>query len=315
MAFRYPNSYSLGIMRPGNSSRQPLDIDPDVYLNRLYINARPRPVIWDMGDEVDSFGRRSRTCGPRLQESVPEMLLPPRMVASGRQDRPLRAADWASQQAGFLDEYGRRSAQIGIVRDRDDALPFSLAITELFRQLEAATKFYISFGKEYNEDIKQIKQYATKEILENLWIRKVRRARSPRVALQRQDEDRYTGNGFAEYEDRFAVWKRKICHALDGAITSRLDGESRHDHGSGTRHQSMVSMIDKIRTANRQLLPLLDTAWERQQLCRDLVTELELLKDLVNPGESSSKSVQNNVNLTNEDNGDIGDIGNTAALW
>ena len=192
------------------------------------------------------------------------------------------------------------------MRESDDALPFSLAITELFRQLEAATKFYASFAKEYNEDIKQIKQYATKEILENLWIRKVRRARKPRAGLRTQDEDRYTGNGFAEYEDQFAVWKRKICHALDGAITSSLDGESRHDRSSRTRYQSMVNMVDKIRTANRQLLRLLDTAWKREQLCRELVTELELLKDLVNPGENKSKNLQNNGDEAKEDSGDNG---------
>lgn len=304
MGFRYPYSYSFGILRPNNSARQPPDLDPGVYLNRLYINPRLRPIILNVDDNVGSTVPRSTNRGLRFQDPAPEMYSPvSRMDLRGRQNRPLRGSALVPHELGVVDEHGSQSARTGTMTRRDDVLPFSLAIKELYHQLEAGAEFYASFDSEYEKDIVRIKTYATKEILENLWTRKVRRARNPRSALQDQDRDRYIDNDFAEYEDQFAVWKRKLCHALDGAIASRLD-EGRQDERNSTRHQSMVRMIDKIRTANRQLLPLLDSAWKRQVLCKDLVTELDLLKDLVTSGGRGSKRLSNTASNSSAANGE-----------
>jgi hypothetical protein len=267
-----------------------MEFDPDLHLSRLYINPRARPVIWGMDDEVDNF------CPGGTREPRYAFAPASRVVSRGR-DRPLRGRDLTSQQAEAVSDYGRGSGRATVGRERDDSLPFTLAVAELFRQLEAATAFYIAFGKEYSDDIKKIKQYATREILENLWIRKVRRAKNPTGESQNQDEGRYAGTGFPDYEDQFAIWKRKVCHALDGAIASSLDTGNSNDRSGGARQQSMARMIDKIRTAHRQLLPLLGAAWKREQVCRDLVTELKLLRDLVNPGQTITRT------QTNQDSG------------
>lgn len=275
MAFRYPYGYSMGIQRPANRSRQVLDTDPDVYFNGLYINPRLGPVMWGMSDEVSSFSSRPRDRGLRYQDLAPEFLPGSRMRVRGRQNRYVTDPAFASPQLGYIDERVNRSVQTGTVRETDDVLPVSLAIKELFYQLEAAAKFYTNFGKEYEKDIALVKKYATKEILENLWIRRVRRAKDPRAAFQNEDHD--------GYEDQFAVWKRKLCHALDGVIASNLDEASHDDRNRSD--QSMVRMVDKIGTANRQLLPLLDAAWRGQDRCRELIIELELLKGLVKSGD------------------------------
>lgn len=276
-------------------------MDSDVYYNKLYIDPRLGPVIWDMNDEVGISGARTRVRGgSRIQ--VPEPDLIP-VSSMSRHSRHLRDSAFTSPQSGPVDDHGRRSIRAGIVLERDDALPISLATKELYHQLEAAAKFYTNFGKGYEKDIASIKKYATKEILESLWIRRVRRARDPTAAAQAQDYDGYNDDDLVSYEDQFAVWKRKLCHALDGVIAASLD-ETSHDDRNRS-YKSMLRMVDKIRTANRQLLPLLDEAWKGQDLCRDLITELNLLKSLVKSISTQKKDANENEHGNSEDNGTV----------
>ena len=293
MAFRYPSNYSFAILRPANSSRRSLDADLDNF-SRLYVNSRLRPLTWDLEDEAGASAPRTGARESSLQSPAPESSSSvSRTDTRRRQDRSLRVPAVRSRSPGSVDEHGRRSAITEIVRERGDVIPFSLAIKELHHQLGLAVAFYINFDSEYGKDIAQIKKYATGEILENLWARKVRRSKDPGTAAQDRYHNRDGDNLIAEYEDRFAIWKRKLSHALSGAITSGL-GESSHDDRNSTRHQSKIRLVDKIRMANRQLRPLLDTAWKRRELCRDLITELKMLKGLVDPGKGNREALPTN---------------------
>jgi hypothetical protein len=296
MAFRYPNGYfngyPRGILRPRNRARQPsdddryghVDIYPDVYFDGLCLNPRLGQMVWDTGDEA-SYTPRTRGYGPRFQDPTAEQFLAtPRMGSRARQDQHLRDSGMVSRRRS--DENVERSGRPDILRD--PVLPFGLAMKELHRKLEAAEKFYESFESEYEDDIKSIKAYAAKEILEKLWTRKVRGSNAPQAASTNQDG--YNDGDFAEYGGKFAAFRGTVRHALDEAMNSRL-GDGAHDLQSGTRYNSMCRLVEKIETANRQILPLLDGASKGQDACKVLIEELQQLKSLVDPENEKTKHI------------------------
>lgn len=95
------------------------------------------------------------------------------------------------------------------MREKSDALAFSLAIKELSHQLRTAVAFYIRFDLEYEKDIVQIKKYATREILDNLWAMKIRRPKALGTAAQYRYHDRYGDN-------LFEVRKKKLSRVCSG---------------------------------------------------------------------------------------------------
>ena len=297
MAFRYPNTYSFATLQGTNSSRRSLDVDPDNF-STVYLNSRLRPLIWDERDGIRSSTSRARARESRLQSPVLESTSSVSLSVSGidirRQDRPLRVPTTGSRPSRSIDEHSSLSAGTEVVREKSDALAFSLAIKELYHQLGTAVAFYIKFDLEYEKDIVQIKKYATREILDNLWAMKIRRSKDLGTAAQDRYHDRYGDNLFAEHEDQFVVWKMKLSRVLDGAITSSFREASHYDCNS-TRYQSKVRLIDKIRVANGQLRPLLDMASERRERCRDLITELKMLRGLIDPGRGNSEELPTNV--------------------
>lgn len=127
----------------------------------------------------------------------------------------------------------------------------------------------------------------------NLWAMKIRRSKALGTAAQDRYHDPYGDNLFAEHEDQFVVWKMKLSRVLDWAITYSLREVSRYDCNS-TRYQSKVRLIDKIRLANRQLRLLFDTASERREFCRDLITELKMLRGMIDPGRGNSEELPTN---------------------
>jgi hypothetical protein len=285
MAFRYPNNYSFAILRQGNDSRRSLHTDTDIR-SRLYIDPCRQPLILDVGDEVGGSGPRARIS--RLQPLAPNLFSPVSRTGARRQrDRTLRISDVSTRESKDVDEYGRRRGRTEIVRERNDVLPFSITVNELQRQLGDAIKFYEDFNSKYENDIDLIKKYATKEVLENLWTMKVM-SKEPATASHDEYDDQDSDNLLAESEDQFAIWKRTLSHALDGAISSGMREGNLHDP-NGTRHQSMTRLVDKIRMANQQLLPLFDTAWKRPEFSSDLVTELKMLHGLIKSGRGNSE--------------------------
>jgi hypothetical protein len=299
MAFRYPNNYSFAILRQGNEGRRSLDPNTD-NLRGLYINPRLQSLILDVEDEVGGTGPRPRARNSRFPTPAPDLFSPISRAGTRKQrDRTPRVLDLSPHGSRGVDEYSRRLARTELGRERNGVLPFSLAVNELQRQLVEAMDFYVDLNTKYEKDIERIKKYATKEVLEKIWTLKVTRSKDPGTMAHDQYHDQNRDNLFAECEDQFVIRKRTLSHALDGAISSSLRGS--HDDPNGARHQSMIRLIDKIRMANQQLLPLFDTAWKRPELCKDLVTELKMLAGLIKSGKGNIENGLANGGTSNAD--------------
>lgn len=295
MAFRYPDGYfdgyPRGISRPRNGTRHPSDDDryrqsveiyPDMYFDRLSLDPRSGPMVWDLDDEA-VYTPRTRAYGPRFHDpTVDQFLATPMMGSGARRDQHLGDSGMMSRlQSDLVDDYVGRGTRREM--PPDPTLHFALALKELHRKLEEAEQFYESFELEYEEDVRSIKVYASKEILEKLWTRKARGSNGS------TNQDGYSDGDFAEYGAKFAAFKRTVSHALDEALKP-MAGNAALNRQSA-RHQSMTRLAAKIATANRQIVPLLDGACKGQADCKALVEELQELKGLVDPETEKSKQI------------------------
>jgi hypothetical protein len=297
MTFPYPQPRSRGRLRQSDRGRLPLDVDryghgvdiyPEVYFDELYINPCLEPIVWGVDGEVVSLSPRTRSWGSRFQDSATEQYLSAsRRVTTGR-NQHLRDSSEVMLRSEVGGVYGEQRTRPEIVRDRGRVFPFYWALKELYQKLDAAANFYSNFESEYENDITRIKKYAAREILEKLWTSRVKVTKDRKASLE--SKHRHNVGDFIEYEDKFAGWKRKVGHALDDALNPCLDEENL-DEPKNTRYQSTVRLLDKVLTANRQILPLLDAASKGQEHCKDLITELELLKSLVDPENDNNKKL------------------------
>jgi len=187
-------------------------------------------------------------------------------------------------KSGLLDEYGDPRLRSRIVgRGRGpNSLPFGRAMNKLFRQLEQAEKFYGDFQLEYDSDISEIKKYATVEVLSALWILKVKGGRDRRDSLGSQHTmgDEISSERATE---RFEAMQRKTIQSLEGALTSTLNEGPRLSRRQMTRIESAKRLQRKVDIANEQILDLLESATRGREYCEGLLSELELLKALIDP--------------------------------
>jgi hypothetical protein len=300
MTFPYPQPCSRSILRQNARTRvldvhrheNGVDIYPEVYFDELYIKPRLEPIVWDVDGELVSLSPRTRSWGSRFQGSATEQYLSASRRGPTVQNEHQRDFGEVMLRSEVGGVYGEQRTRPKIVRDRGRVFPFYWALKELYQKLDAAANFYSNFESEYENDITPIKKYATREVLEKLWTSKVKVAKVRKASLgsKRGDND----GDFIEYEDKFAGWKRKVGHALDDAVNPSLDERNQDEPNKSTRYQSTVRLLDKILTANRQILPLLDAASKRQEHCKDLITELELLKSLVDPDNDNNKKLLKN---------------------
>lgn len=298
MNSRYPQAHSRGLLRRSYITPRPSSTDrygriADLYpdFDGLRIDPRVGPVFLDVGNDVFNVRPRNWTSASRFQDTAAE---PEQLVAiseietARRRGQNIRNLGRLSPRPEFVHEYGEKSSKPGITYKRKEALPFVSAMKGLHRKLEAAKQTYIHFQSEYDTETESIKKYATKEILEDLWTSKMRSKKGRSVLLEDQhgdEDDRYG------YEEKFAGWKRKIAQALDEVLNSSIKKGTLNTPKNITRYQSMVRLREKLYTANRQILPLLDDVSKGREYCKALITELDLLKTLISPDHDNTREL------------------------
>lgn len=156
--------------------------------------------------------------------------------------------------------------------DGGSALPLGKAIRQLQYQVDAAHKLYSTFYSSFNDDIAAIRFYAPENILADLWLLKIGGSGQKWIP----PTERQCGDG-----DDFDEMERRVLRALSNATNARVFDESPISAGSTKRYNAAKRLQQKVQVANEQIRGLLSNASRSQDSCDALISELELLKGLL----------------------------------
>lgn len=168
-------------------------------------------------------------------------------------------------------------------RRRSDSLPFGKAMKKLYKQITQAEQFYSDFQNNFDADIQAIQGYATEDILKVLWELKVRGRRSRSRDSQQGSPERGS--------EKFEIMQRKVAQALEMAVESRVNDWIGRSKKSSPKIDSSKRLQKKVETANDQILDLLHHAAHSREYCEALLSELELLKTLIDPDLDKNKGL------------------------
>lgn len=210
----------------------------------------------------------------------------------GDGDRPRRAVEENFPRARFDGEQRRsrglspmqRSGGEEIMREN---ISFGKGLKKLFRQILQAEKLYGNFRSEYDSDISGVTKYANEDILNKLWISKVKGKKNPgdyEGSHGQAVEDAF----LASPAEKFDAMSDKVSDALSGALDSFRE-ETPQSRKQIPRVEAARRMAQKVGTASEQILDLLESAARGREYCSALLSELGLLKTLIDPNTEQNK--------------------------
>ncbi len=164
--------------------------------------------------------------------------------------------------------------------------PIAQAMKELHKQIGKAETFYRDFQSEFDSDTSSLKNYANQELFKQLWVSKIVGKMDP-LMREGEDDDPYSNSreeddDEKEYQKKFGDMRRDMTAALKAAVASTMKGNVRN-------LEKAERLLDKVETAHRQIEPLLEAASKEKRHCKDLLVELDQLKNLVNPEADNNK--------------------------
>jgi hypothetical protein len=198
----------------------------------------------------------------------------------------------------------------GSAKRRFGSSSFVSAIKQLHKEIEAAEQVYFTFHSKFESDISNIKAYASQEILADLWDMKINGGRID-GRRSRRNED-----GGTEVESRIEEFEStgtKILNALDAAISARFSDVSRLSKNNDDLFDTARRFQRKIYVAGEQIDELLSKASRSREYCKNLVHELDFLKELVNPENGKNKEMFKALG-NRESETDMG-MGSTRGGW
>ncbi|KAI1401433.1 hypothetical protein F4819DRAFT_458273 [Hypoxylon fuscum] len=167
-------------------------------------------------------------------------------------------------------------APIGPSINVNAELKVSLAAKHLASQVSESKTFWIAFQERFEKEIAGIKYYASDDILQQIWQKRV-------------EHDNKYKNGENQDDEQFSIQRMKLEACLDqineaarAFVQSRpLDNRFNHD----PRHLA----LEKIRGTGSLVLNLAARSAVNSSACADLVTEASNLEKLVDPKSEDAK--------------------------
>jgi hypothetical protein len=179
-----------------------------------------------------------------------------------------------------------RSAMSG----RKSSISFGKGMKKLEKVLQKSDDFYHQFIQNFDNDMSSTANYATIEIQEKLWRLKIIGKKDKNavrdIQNQRGDEEEDSEKPKKKFEEK----KKDLTHALQVAMEVQFE-KLKDTPRSRACVQSAVRLQAKIRTANSQIIDLLEVSTEDRDQCEALLNEIRLLKTLVDPESDQNKDL------------------------
>ncbi|CZT06475.1 uncharacterized protein RAG0_12180 [Rhynchosporium agropyri] len=155
------------------------------------------------------------------------------------------------------------------------AVSFSKAMKKLHKELMDAETAYQTYQDTFDGEMNQIRGYATRKVMVNLWDRKWTGKK------EKEDSDAEESSETTEiFMQTHEKLKEKLESALRDATGSVVEGKGSIQLGNADRLQQ------KVHVARKQILDLLKKVPDDRDYCASLLSELTLLRNLVDPETS-----------------------------
>ncbi|KAH8679726.1 hypothetical protein BGZ60DRAFT_428036 [Tricladium varicosporioides] len=157
-------------------------------------------------------------------------------------------------------------------------LYFGNAMRALDREIDTAQNFYEGFLQEYDGWIGSRSDYLTDDLLNAIWKNMIIGKKYKNSISG--DQINNSNNDLEEYTQKFTNQKRDIARAMSYALRSTMRG-GRESSLVAARLNSARRLQEKIEIAQRQIAPLTHAALEGREHCVALITELKMLKNVM----------------------------------
>lgn len=171
-------------------------------------------------------------------------------------------------------------------RRRNSSMEFGVAMRKLHKQIMLAENFYGEFQSQFDNDVESVKNYAKADLLTVLWRCKVKKGK----------EGAFAEGGL----ERFEGIARKVAHALQAAVESHISESSRPPQRASHK-DSAKRLQGKVEIANDQIMELLSQATNSREYCEGLLSELEMLKALIDPRAEKNRGLYRGSEDEDED--------------
>lgn len=167
-----------------------------------------------------------------------------------------------------------------------DGIGFQKAISKLFKQVQKAEATYGHFRDEFDDEVGQVKKYIASDVYESLWQSKLA-GKSDKKVYQESDD----ATDAEETQVQFDEVETALVPALNAAVQAMIS-----EKGSSPRSKNRVDFFlrlqEKVRMAQVQIVELLEKAGNSHEDCESFLTELGLLKTLVDPDQPHNKDLK-----------------------
>lgn len=152
---------------------------------------------------------------------------------------------------------------------------FEDALADLFNLLTASLAFYSNFKSEFDNEVQGVVAYAGVDLLDELWVRKVKHSEDRRGG--RDPRDREPPRDRSEAPQDFTGTYRLLREKFDLALrASQPQRAQRPGHDDG-RHANYIRILQKLKAGHRDIAQLAAHARTRNAEMEPLMMELELL--------------------------------------
>jgi len=159
-------------------------------------------------------------------------------------------------------------------------LSFGKAIKSLHEVLGKADHFYTDFQQNFDNEVQNV-SYANKEMKKMMWSMKMA---APSQEVGQDDKPA------EKWQTLFAEQRSGLYIAMKAFLNVSL---SQGDNKStkATTLAAWNRLQEKVETASNQIMELLKLATKDHEHCKALLSEVQLLKDLVNPDKPENKGL------------------------
>ncbi|RDW87715.1 hypothetical protein BP5796_03409 [Coleophoma crateriformis] len=163
-------------------------------------------------------------------------------------------------------------------KDHMDRIALASATRKLYRQLEKSIKVYENLLKAYDADVAKIRKYADERTMEQLWFLKVE---------GRPDRGGLVEDGFSGTMVKMMETGSLLVECLCDVRRSTLDEYTRGTPKEQRQVEKSRRLYKQVGFAGDQILDLLHLSVKSEDYCKELVSDMQRLKTLVDPKDKA----------------------------
>ncbi|KAK6949161.1 hypothetical protein Daesc_009235 [Daldinia eschscholtzii] len=165
---------------------------------------------------------------------------------------------------------------VGTSANVNAELKVSLAARQLAFQIGESKKFWIAFQDEFEVEVKAVKYYASDDVLQRIWQKRIEYN-----SKYKSDED--------QDDEQFKIQKMKLEACLDQVKDAAKEYIQSHPLSSPSDHDPRHIALEKVQVAGDRVLLLAEKSTLSNIACADLVTQASDLERLVDTKSPDAK--------------------------